>query len=388
MGANEAAARRRTGWRRSALAAAVMALALASCEGRGIYYTLATEAPRANRDLNDELTVVGVVAAGGHYYAAAGGLWRRASGGENWRPVGRPQAGGAELRVLGLAAAGGTLCAGTERGLYYAGAAERPGWKSATGAAGEQVLRVFAVPYSPDGTLLAITAVKLGEEQHEYRVHASTDGCRTFRPVEGVAGRPSDAAYAFGAYWITAGDKLYRGATLDTLAEHAPQPAASGAYRGVFFNDAKNRLYVAAAEEFVYFTADPGTAGGAAEGAGAEDGAAADAEADASQTWSRVRVAPPAGVSDNVKLTMFTQVGGVILIGARDFGFYQFSDGRTADAERGPRLTSQLYTAHVTGFARAGTGDDRIVFAATAGDGLSSINVKSAGGRLGTWDRE
>lgn len=349
--------------------AAVMSLALAGCEGHGIYHALATEAPRANRDLNDGLTVNSVVSAGGHYYVAAGGVWRRAHAQTNWRKVGQPPASGG-AGVLGLAAAGNTLCAGTERGLFYAGAGERPSWQRAAGVAStEQAQRVFAVPGSPGGTLLlAITATELTENAHRYNVYASEDGCQTFSAVPGMegAGQPSDALYAFDAYWLTAGAKLYRGETLDQLAEHGQQPdGGDGEYRGLFLNDAGNRLYAAGASDFVHFSEDKGA------------------------TWKKGQIEPPSGVSRAVWLTRFTQIEGIILIGTRDFGFYRFEDGGSpADAVRGPRLTSQLYAAHVTGFARFGSGDDRIVFAATAGDGLSSINVADAGGRLGTWDRE
>ena len=153
--------------------AAVVSLALAGCEGKGIYYDLATEEPRENRDLNDQLTVNSVVSAGGHYYVAAGGTWRRGHGQTNWRQVARPQAGGKELGVRGLAAAGNTLCAGTDQGLFYAAAGERPSWQGAAGVGRtEQVQRVFAVPGSPNGTpLLAFTTTELKADAHAYKVY-------------------------------------------------------------------------------------------------------------------------------------------------------------------------------------------------------------------------
>lgn len=373
MGSTEAAARR-GGRRRGALAAAVrglgaaaLILALASCEGRGIFHTLATEAERNNGNLNDELMATAVVQAGGYYYVAAGGLWRRPSGRDDWQSVARPQSGGAELLVLGLAAArGGVLCAGTERGLFHAAAAERPDWQPVDGVAAEQAQRVFAVPGSPDGTLLAITITEMGEEQHTYRVYASGPDCRSFSPVAAMrdpASRPVDAAYAFGAYWMTAGTRLYRGETLDQLAEHDPQPGEDDeSFQGVFLNDGENRLYVAG-NGFVHFTTDGGT-------------------------WTKGEIErQPTAADDSppLPLTSFTQIRNTILVGTRDHGFYQFKDGESpASATRGPRLTSQLYEAHVTGFARF----DDIVFAATAGDGLSSIDLKEFDGRLGIWNWE
>ena len=367
-----------TGRRRGALAAAArgmgaaaVILALAGCEGRGIFYTLATEARRDNGNLNDELTATAVVRAGGHFYLAAGGAWRTVDRDENrdWQPVARPRSGGEELLVLGLAAAGNDLCAGTERGLFRAAAAASPDWKQVAGVdAGEQVQRVFAVPRSPDGKLLAITITTLGEAQHTYRVYASDADCRSFSPVEGMqdtASRPVDAAYAFGAYWMTAGAKLYRGETLEELVEHEEQPeGGGGSYEGVFLNAARDRLYVAGGNGLVHFTTD-------------------------GNTWTKGEIErqpqPSAADDSALALTAFTQIDRTILVGTRDHGFYRFEDGSSPDdATRGPRLTSQLYEAHVTGFARFGN----IVFAATAGDGLSSIDLSKAGGRLEIWNWE
>lgn len=354
----------------AAAVAAAAVMALAGCEGKGIYATLAEQRPRANRDLNDELTVNSVVSAGSHYYVAAGGVWRRGHAQVNWRQVGRPRPGGGEeRRVLGLAAAGNTLCAGTEQGVFYAAAGEQPSWQRARGVAvAEQAQRVFAVPGDDTGTLLAFTITEQKADGYASKVYSSDDGCRTFGAVPGVpaAARPGDAAYAFGAYWLTAGAKLYRGETLDQLAEHLPQPdGGGGRYRGLFLNDDGDRLYVAGENDYVHLTTDQGA------------------------TWSKGKIEPPAGVSGAVRLTRFTQINSAILVGTQAFGFYRFDDGSSpGGAVRGPRLTSQLYAAHVTGFARFGDGDDLIVFAATAGDGLSSIKPADTGGRLGTWDRE
>ena len=85
-------------------------------------------------------------------------------------------------------------------------------------------------------------------------------------------------------------------------------------------------------------------------------------------------------------LTLFAEIRGTILVGTEGFGFYQFPDGQPDRAVRGARITSQLYEAHITGFARFD--DGKIVFAATAVAGLSSIKVDEADGKFGTWDWE
>ena len=356
-----------------ALAAAVMLAAVAGCDGPGIFYTLATESPRSNRNLPDEATVTAVVSAGSHYYVAAGGMWRRAHAGDTWQPVTRPARGGSgaepQLLVLGLAAAGDTLCAGTERGVYRAAAGESPGWRPVPGVPDtEQVLRVFAIPRAVETEILVVTQPR--EDEPVYRVYRSDD-CRVFEPVSGLrdtSGLPYDATYAFGAYWVTVGDRLFRGAALDDLEAAAAQPEGSSRLRGVLLNDAGNRLYVADESGGIHRSEDQGG------------------------SWDPARIEPPMEDAEAVPLTLFTQIAGTILIGTKGFGFYQFEDGAPERAQRGPRITSQLYEAHITGFAQfehlAGGSRTRIVFAGTAVAGLSSLVIDKVDGNFGTWNWE
>ena len=361
---------------------------LASCEGAGIFHILATESPRSNSNLPDEATVTAVVSAGRHYYVAAGGLWRRTHAGDTWQAVPRPKpdGSGAELLVLGLAATGDTitgdtLCAGTARGLYRAAAGARLNWLPVSGVPDtEQVLRVFTVPGRDD--ILAVTQPQ--EDVTAYRVYRSGDRCLTFEPVAAlrdVPDRPFDATHAFGQYWVTVGNRLFRGTSLDNLAAAGVTPDVppdgSVHFRGVFRNDSGDRLYVADESGGIHSS---------------EDG----------RSWSSARIEPPAEDVDDVPLTLFTQIGGIhaagrrgadtILIGTEGFGFYQFEDGEPGQAERGPRPTSQLYEAHVTGFAQFehldGGRRSRIVFAGTAVMGLSSLDVDEVNGNFATWNWE
>ena len=347
-----------------AVAVAAVLAAMASCGGPGILYTLATESPRSNRNLPDELTVTAVASAQGHYYVAAGGMWRRPHAGDSWQPVTRP----GQLLVLGLAAAGDTLCAGTVRGVYRATAGESPGWRRVSGVPDtEQVLRVFAIP-GGSGEILAVTQPR--EDESLYRVYRSARNCSNFESLEALqdeSGLPFDATHAFDEYWVTVGDRLFRGATLDSLADAEAKLDGSDPLRGVWRNDADDRLYVADASGRIHVS---------------EDGL----------SWRSARIEPPAEDTEAVPLTLFTQIGDTILIGTKGFGFYQFEDGVPERAQRGPRITSQLYEAHITGFARFEHFDagslKQIVFAGTAVAGLSSLDVDEAQGNFGTWNWE
>ena len=353
--------------------AAAMLVAIASCDGPGIFYTLATESPRSNRNLPDELTVTAVVSTANYYYVAAGGMWRRAHSGEIWQPVMRPGRGASDaepqLLVLGLAAAGETLCAGTVRGVFRAAAGESPTWLPVPGVPDtEQVLRVFEIP-GGGGEILAVTQPQ--EEEPLYRVYRSEDRCLAFEPItalQDVTGLPYDAAYAFGAYWVTVGERLLRGAALDDLQAAAAQPDGSGRLRGLLLNDSGDRLYVADENGVVHRSEDQG------------------------RSWDPARIEPPVDDVEALPLTRFTQIADTIMVGTRGFGFYQFEDGTPERAVRGPRITSQLYEAHITGFARfehVGVGNlTRIAFAFAAVAGLSSLDVDEVDGNYGTWNWE
>ena len=90
--------------------------------------------------------------------------------------------------------------------------------------------------------------------------------------------------------------------------------------------------------------------------------------------------------SHEALLREFAEGRSQVLVGTQGYGFYQFTaqDEDLDDVRRGPRSTSQLYRAHVTVFARHGN----LVFAGTAVDGLSSIDVGTAARDTGTWDWE
>ena len=334
-------------------------LFILACEDNapGIFHTLATESRRDNRNLHDDLTVSAVAAVRGHYYVAAHGLWSRPTGRDSWQEVMRPRSGSTAVPVLGMAHSNGTLCVATEAGTWYAAAdPARPRWQRAGGISG-QVLRVFATP-STDGVARAILAITQGG-----RLYASGDDCRSFAAVNlpgaAATGRPYDAFHDGSSYWITVGNRVYAGAALSDLTRDQGAPEESQ-YRGVLCLGGGRCLFA---------THD----GRIHERNGAG--------------WVLLgQIEPPDDDVRTLPLTLFTSIDDRILIGTRGYGFYQFdaADEDLGNVRRGPRSTSQLYRAHITVFARHGD----LVFAGTAGDGLSSIDVATARKDTGTWDWE
>ena len=332
-------------------------LAVVACEPNvpGIYHTLATESRRANRNLHNDLTVGGTAAVKGRYYVAAHGLWSRAADRGSWQAVGRPRSGSTDQPVLGMAQSGDTLCVGTKDGVYHAEAdPDTPRWQRAAGISG-QILRIFAIPRSED-EILAITA--------NAGLYVSRDDCATFERVDlpedaTATGRPFDAFHDGGSYWITVGNGVYYGERLGELTR-LEEAAEGAAYRGIWCVG-QDQCYFANHQGEIYEWSN--------------------------DNWARLKkIDSPNDDEPDVPLTLFIQIGDQVLVGTRGYGFYQFSENdRDPDnIRRGPRSTSQLYRAHITVFARHGN----LVFAGTAGHGLSSITEAAALQDTGTWDWE
>lgn len=339
-------------------------LLVVACESSvpGIFHTLATESERANRNLHDELTVSAVAAVGGNYYVAAHGMWSRPAARNSWEPVARPRSASGEMPVLGMAQSGSTLCVGTKDGVHRAAAhPTSPRWSRANGVLG-QVVRVFAIPGrdrdAPE--ILAITK-DLVTEDHE--VYLSTNDCASFTEVtpDGASGRPFDAFHDGSRYWLTVANAVYSGTDLNNLERESTPEEAHAQFRGVWCFAEGGRCLFANADGEVY----------------ERDG----------NGWELLgTIEPPDDDEQVLPLTLFIQIGDQVLVGTRGYGFYQFAeqDEDLDNVRRGPRSTSQLYRAHVTVFSRHGN----LVFAGTAGDGLSSIDVGTAARDTGTWDWE
>jgi hypothetical protein len=340
-------------------------LTVVACENNvpGIFHTLATESPRDNRNLHDHLTVSAVVQAGDYYYVAAHGLWSRPIDRASWQEVRRPQPGSTAMPVLAMAESDGTLCAGTENGVYHADAnPQSPQWRQAGGISG-QILRVFVIPRTDNSTTVEILAIT-----QDAGLYVSDDDCVSFSPVSlpdgaTATGRPFDAFHDGNKYWLTVGNRVYSGDSLDgdsLMPERTPE-GAQAEFRGIWCLAGVNRCLFANHDGEIW----------------ERDG----------NGWKRLgQIELPDDDAQTVPLTLFTQIGNQILIGTRGYGFYQFAVQALdlANVRRGPRSTSQLYRAHITVFASHG----EFVFAGTAGDGLSSIEVSTAAKDTGTWDWE
>ena len=354
-------AARRAARRVAHLVGLLAVLTVVSCESGvpGIYHTLATESQRDNRNLHDGLTVSAVAEADGHYYVAAHGLWSRPIGRESWREVRRPRSGSTEMPVLAMAQSGDRLCVGTENGIFRADADPRaPAWTRSDGIDG-QIVRLFAVPSAGERTTGEIAAITRSAD-----LYVSEDGCGSFTLVNSpedatATGRPFDVFHDGEDYWLTIGNRVYSGAELDDLTREPEAPDHSH-FRGIWCLSSSRCLF------------------------GNQDGEIYENDGG---NWEKLgRIENPDDDARSVPLTWFIQIGDRILIGTRGFGFYQFDagDDDLVNIRRGPRSTSQLYRAHITMFVRHGD----LVFAGTAGGGLSSIEVATAATDTGTWDWE
>jgi hypothetical protein len=380
--------------RSTARAAAVgLALAvLATCSGgtAGIFYTLATQTSRENRNLDDNLAVANIVYAGDRYYVAAASIYRTAKIGETWDQVNNPPAGDDDVvQVRALAYYGGYLYAAfhvegasSVYRLYRASPASSSlDWKDLE--FGEQVVRLLVVGDGDKAKLLAITA---DAEAGTGALYDLSDG----GPAEMVlAERARDAAWDGTDYWITTADAIYRGpdlSALDTAAVTAPARNGNDAeYSGVIVVDAY--VYVADGNGNLHWAAITPTA--TADPTDAAD-PAPPAEA---LVWMSDSV-----TAEDDALTEFGRVGRKILVGTQSQGFYAFdvestgaplplSPGREGvRVTRHPHFTNeQLYKAHVLRFAVLPDAEEPdYLFALTATDGLFSTTPDS----LDIWNQE
>ena len=369
----------RTTWGTARITAVgLTVLLLATCSGgvTGIFYTLATQTSRDDRNLPNNVAF-NVVYAGGRFYAATLSLHSTAKIGDKWSTVNHPQRSGAEVvNVLSLAYHEDHLYAGflfdgadeDSFGLYRA-EPEPTGntlkWSPVSGIdkqdkQGKQVVRLLVAGPKRLPTLLAITReTKDGDTWELHRLEA---GSFTAVNLPEAAGRVHDVAYDGSDYWVTTDDAVYSGDILDDtpdLTKHEPNDPSERDYVGVVISP-EGRVYVSDNKGNVHW----------------HDG----------DEWQQ-----PAKITDEEEpLTEFIYLEDrkQILVGTESLGFYSFKaddDGSPTAVTRHPHFTNEaLYNAHVQRFAYLPSGKPEHLFAITFTDGLLSTTADN----LNNWNQE
>ena len=354
----------RTTWGTARITAVgLTVLLLATCSGgvTGIFYTLATQTSRADRNLPNNVAF-NVVHAGDRFYVAAASIWTRPVDGDKWGQVNNPPADGGVVTVLSLAYHDGYLYAGF---LFAAGAdkhsfrlhrAEPEGnsltWSpSYIDIDGKQVVRLLEA----GDTLLAIT-----KDADAWELLRLEDTDRfTAVTLPEAAGRVHDVAYDGSDYWVTTDDAVYSGDILDDtpdLTKHEPNDPNKRDYVGVV--SVEGRVYVSDNKGNVHW----------------RDG----------DEWQQ-----PAEITDDEEpLTEFIYLKDrkQVLVGTESLGFYSFkADGSPTEVTRHPHFTNEaLYNAHVQRFAYLPSGKPEHLFAITFTDGLFSTTADN----LDNWNQE
>ena len=335
----------RTTWGTARITAvALTVLLLATCSGgvTGIFYTLATQTSRADRNLPNNVAF-NVVRAGDRFYVAALSLYSTGKIGDKWSTVNHPPPSGAEVvNVLSLAYHpdnDGHLYAGflfdgagdTDTfGLYRAELTNNAlTWLGSpvSGIDGKQVVRLLVA----GPTLLAIT--KDGDAWELHRLLEDT-GSFTAVTLPAAAGRVHDVAYDGSAYWVTTEGAVYQGDINGKLTKDGP--SGSG-FVGVvsYVNMGKGRVYISDNSGNVHW----------------HDGA----------EWVFQAITP-----NDEPLTEFIYLKdrNQILVGTESLGFYSFkadndkNNGSPTEVTRHPHFANEaLYNAHVQRFAYLPKGD-------------------------------
>ena len=235
----------RTTWGTARITAvALTVLLLATCSGgvTGIFYTLATQTSRADRNLPNNVAF-NVVRAGDRFYVAALSLYSTGKIGDKWSTVNHPPPSGAEVvNVLSLAYHDGHLYAGflfdragkDSFGLYRAeptGNTLRWSPVSGSGIGDKQVVRLLVA----GDTLLAIVV-----DDSKYSLYYLSDVAEgTFTAIAFVDPDNTqltvtvrDVAHDGTDFWVTTDDAVYRGDIQAALPEVEDGPE-TGAFAGV-----------------------------------------------------------------------------------------------------------------------------------------------------------
>ena len=383
------------------------ALVATGCElTTGIFFTLANETEIDDKNLDNELTVSGMVASANAYYVAAGAIWAR----DEWQWCGcsddddhtwsllADDFGEAALVTAMVAT---TFGAGDQiyAGFFFpdAAAADRYGlyrwttpggtssatWNEVTMASAsgsEQIVGLFLIPDGGDGRLAVATAEDTGTV-FEYSLHHSTDGT-TFSAADFAGSptlpqRPTAAVWDGSDHFVVAGVHVYSGditATLaqSTLAPHSQNGISRPAlgYTGMLAS-AGGQLYVADRQGHVYRSADGGSSWEQYPNT-ADDGT------------DQLEIA-----STLVQFTNFAQKDAIVFVGTHNFGYFTFDDATDIDESGfvrvGEASAPDLSAAAVSGFSTpSGT---PTLFVHTAGAGLWSSDSDFSDSNV-RWVRE
>lgn len=356
------------------LAGLAALLSLTGCPA-SIYYTLENEVETTDNTLQNEISILGIAALGGNYYAAAGSIWKGtpAAGSVTWdtaNPLTLPAAGALSnmLVEFGGDLYGGFFTQPATLGLY------RADGPSPTTFVGGQV--THALVTDKQVALLAVlrsgldlivsTATPVGEtDPFEYDLLLSTDGSSFTSLLPAVIIRPfTGVAYTStpDTYWAVAGTSLYSGAAGALAVDTRLVKTSTDEVLNSVTSDDGTRLFVTSNLGYVYYSPDEGT------------------------TWYRNSSAVVVG---STTVSLLTVAGGAgssnMLVGSDGYGYYILAVSTTPTLTRFDVSTIDLYAGSVRQFLIDGSR----LFACTNMTGLwrnESFNSTSCD--VGDWVQE
>lgn len=305
-----------------------------------IFYALEQERPLVDDSLDNEITVHNVVKGGSWYFAAAPKIFYRSSGGTTWETANMPQSGvlceAMEVGSSGDLFAGVFFLDGKTFGLHRAAAASFPSlsWTrvsyGALASTSEQIVML------KDVTEALLIGTKNGDT---YSLHDFDEATTVTTRLPSLTGMPTDAIrIAAGNYWLIAGSEVYNGdlGTFSLLAPVSPPFLSTGAsFGGIYYFNSKH--YLSTTDGKIWYSTDNGA------------------------NWT-------SSADKDVAFTKFIEVGGNLLVGTSEHGYYKLTGGDVTQMERQPHYSiSDLYNGGVLNFALL---DGTKLFACTAGAGL------------------
>jgi hypothetical protein len=345
-----------------------------------IFYQVVNEQMIKDSDLENKLTVMGMVNAGGRYYIAAGKIFTRGVDSDNWDSVSNQNLQNGENMCDSMALFGSYLYAsfyakdGKSFGLYYVNPVPSPNtftWYELTGdadIANKQANDLKVV----NGNLFVSVENNNGTYSLAYtNDNDPTDGQNydliTFDASDTISTNIRDLDWDGVHYWYLTGEKIYQATPGPSGAtEYAGGPTISDSerYEGIVCTD-ENNIYISTSKGNIWFY-------------------------NGSWTSKHFKYVAGDGSDENVWFTKFLQVPGaatvdMIVVGTRGVGFYEINEDLGLDDINRFANTSksELYRGSVELFFN----NSNTLFVLTAGTGLWRSNLQTDGS-WGRWTWE
>ncbi len=313
--------------------------------GESVLWTLKSAELQIDNSLNNSLTILGMaIDANVMYYIACGPImYQRPVGGNSWTSVGFPAGA---MYCSSIAYFGGRLYAGFIKGdgtgdLYSTDPSVQPiNWglpESDTDINGKQIDKLWVA-----GGSLVVSAIVVSGGTSSFTAYFRNGAAYDPVGATAITSEVVSVIHDGANFWALTKNQIYSGGALNSLAVFTPTTPPTGTFAGMLNSGAN--YYISNTDGYVFISAD------------------------GCVTWT---ASPQQSMTKAIIFTEIARIDTKILIGARNYGFYQMDDGDTTFASlirSTDFINSDLYMSSTRNFF-IDTVNSRVFFC-TEGDGL------------------